>query len=91
METSQIVIDVPDTIAVSVGLSELEKEVKCHLAIKCYLDNKITIGQAARLAGMKRMEFEIYLADNGFPTSLYDMDDLQSDLAKMNNFSVPAR
>nr|WP_280990973.1 UPF0175 family protein [Leadbettera azotonutricia] len=51
----------------------------------------MTIGVAARYAGMNRCEFEQYLAQYNVPCSLLEYDDVIADLEKMKGIAVPAR
>ena len=41
---------------------------------------KVSIGKAAEIAGMDRISFETFLTDLGIPNSLYDVEELESDL-----------
>jgi predicted HTH domain antitoxin len=85
MIAHQITIDLPQEIIGLPSSAGVEQEVKRYLAVKYYREEALTIGKAAELAGMGRMEFEIFLAHNQIPISLLDYDDIQSDLAKMKN------
>jgi predicted HTH domain antitoxin len=87
MTTHQITIDLPQEIAGLPGSAEVEQEVKCYLAVKYYQKEALTIGKAAELAGMNRMEFELFLAHNQIPISLLTYDDIQEDLVKMENIT----
>jgi predicted HTH domain antitoxin len=85
MTTYQITIDLPQEIGGLPDDAEVEQEVKRYLAVKYYQEEALTIGKAADLAGMNRMEFELLLARNQIPISLLEYDDIQADLAKMKN------
>jgi predicted HTH domain antitoxin len=54
------------------------------LAIKCYQRSLLSIGKAAELAGMSKINFEIYLSENRIPVSNLDYSDISSDLKKLN-------
>lgn len=55
-------------------------QVKAVLAIHLYLEEVISIGKAAQLAGQNRVEFELLLVDMGLPVVRYDLADYQQDL-----------
>jgi predicted HTH domain antitoxin len=87
MTAHQIIIDIPQDIPGLPGSAEVEQEVKRYLAVKYYQEEILTIGKAADLAGMNRMEFELFLARNQIPISHLDYNDIQADLAKMKNIT----
>jgi predicted HTH domain antitoxin len=90
MTAYQITIDLPQEIIELPGSAKIEQEVKRYLAVKYYQEEALTIGKAAELAGMNRMEFEFFLAHSQIPISLLDYDDVQADLAKMKNITSAA-
>jgi predicted HTH domain antitoxin len=90
MTKHQITIDLPRETVGLPGNAEVEQEVKRYLAVKYYQEEALTIGKAAELAGMNRMEFELFLARNQIPISHLDYDDIQADLAKMKNITKAA-
>ena len=57
------------------GLKELLKEN----AAKLYIEGKVTISEAASLAGLTIWEMEKYLIDKGFKSD-YSIDDLEREL-----------
>jgi predicted HTH domain antitoxin len=67
MSAQQITIEIPQDIMENLTARELIREVKCYLAVKYYQEEALTIGKAAELAGMNRMEFELFLARNDSP------------------------
>ncbi|HEU4882630.1 MAG TPA: UPF0175 family protein [Longimicrobium sp.] len=56
-----------------------ETEVRRELAIVLYQREKLSLGRAAQLAGMKKFEFNELLADRGIPMH-YGMEELRQDL-----------
>jgi predicted HTH domain antitoxin len=44
----------------------------------------LSIGKAAELAGMSKVNFEIHLSENKIPISNLDYSDISSDLKKLN-------
>ena len=53
------------------------------LAVKCYQLSMLSIGKAAELAGMSRVNFETYLSENKIPVSNLDCSDVPDDLEKL--------
>jgi predicted HTH domain antitoxin len=90
MISHQITIDVPQDIMGFLSDNEVEREVKCYLAVKFYQKEVLTIGKAAELAGMNRMEFEQFLVQNQIPISLLDYDDFCADLRRMKHLTAPS-
>jgi predicted HTH domain antitoxin len=88
IDMPQIVISVPDEFLTS--MNKVELEIKRYLAVKYYQEEALTIGKAADLAGMNRMEFELFLSHNQVPISLLNYEDIQVDLAKMKNITRSA-
>lgn len=55
-------------------------QVKAALAIHLFLEGLISIGKAAELADVPRVEFEWLLIEMGLPTVPYGLDDYEQDL-----------
>lgn len=69
------------------GASRLsETEVRRELAIVLYQREKLSLGRAAQLAGMKKFEFNGLLADREIPMH-YDEADLRQDLATLQGLA----
>ena len=62
---------------------ELEKQIKISFALSLYCQHKITIGKAAQLAGLSRLKFETFLAENKVPVSNLTFDDIAGDVEKL--------
>lgn len=79
-------ISIPETIVLSARQSnrEFEMEAKRAIALKFYADEKLSLGQAAELAGFSKFEFMKYLGDNHISIFRYESDkcdeELQSDI-----------
>lgn len=56
-----------------------EPELLCELAVVLYQREKLPLGRAARLAGMKKFQFNELLAARGIPIH-YGLHELQQDL-----------
>jgi predicted HTH domain antitoxin len=85
MSTQSISIDFPNDILLAINESEsdLKKRIKIILAIQLYKSQKITIGKAAQISGLTRLEFEKTLSDNNISISNLDEKDILSDIEKL--------
>lgn len=86
MNTQTIIsIDFPSDIflALNENETELKKNIKLSLAIRFYQVDKLTIGKAAQLAGLSRLEFDNLLADNKMPVSNLEIEDVENDMKKL--------
>lgn len=72
MQTMEI--DLPDFVNVET------KELKLILASKLYEDGKLSLGQAAELAGVSKRTFMELLGNYGVSIFNYDVDEIQKDL-----------
>lgn len=68
---------IPDDILQATGMSvaELTQEI----AVLLFQKEKLSIGQASRLAGMSRLQFQHLLASRQIPLH-YDVADFEADL-----------
>lgn len=78
-------IDVPEELLdllqrSRVGTRAGADQVKAALAIHLFLEGVVSIGRAAELAGIPRVEFEWLLREMGLPTVRYDLADYEEDL-----------
>jgi predicted HTH domain antitoxin len=80
-----ISIDLPTDILLA--LNETEKEitqrVKVTLAVQLYGLQKLTIGKAAQLAGLPRLQFEKLLSNNAVAISHLSVDEVMADVKKL--------
>jgi len=85
MNTQTISIDFPSDIFLA--LNETESEIKQHLkilmAVRLYKLEKLTIGKAAQIAGLSRLQFETILSGNEVPISNLTIEDVISDIEKL--------
>lgn len=82
MLTKTVKITVPSDIIIALNDTEeeLANDIKFSMAIKYYQMAKLTIGQAARLAGYTRYEFERLLGKNKIPISNLTVEDAKQDI-----------
>lgn len=85
MVTKEIRVLIPQDIYITLNETEAElrQELQLLLAIRAYRRGKLTLGKAAQLAGISRLQFENYLADHQIPISLLTMEDVYNDLQKL--------
>lgn len=85
MSNQIISIDFPNDILLALNESEsdLKKRIKIILAVQLYKIQKLTIGKAARLSGLTRLEFEKELSKNKIPISNLTEKDIADDIEKL--------
>lgn len=85
MQTQTLSIDIPSDIFVAANetAQEFKNLLKTMLAIHLYQLQKLTIGKAAQLAGMHRLEFETFLSKNKISISNLELDDIEADIDKL--------
>ncbi len=74
-------IIIPDEILQATHMSV--EEVKQELAVLLFQKDKITIGQASRLAGMSQLQFQHLLASRKIPVH-YDVAEFEADLKTLH-------
>lgn len=85
MSIQTISLDFPNDILLALNESEndLKKRIKLLLAIQMYKLQKLTIGKAAQLSGLTRLEFEIELSKNKISISNLTETDVLKDIEKL--------
>ena len=85
MSVQTISVDFPNDILLALNESEndLKKRIKITLAIQLYKLQKLTIGKAAQLSEMSRLEFEKELSKNEISISNLNEEDVLSDIEKI--------
>lgn len=68
---------IPDEVLQSARMSA--DELMQELAVALFQREKLTLGQASRLAGMSRVQFQHLLASRRIPPH-YDVADFEADL-----------
>ncbi len=68
------------TINLELSLTVSENEAKILFAIKLFETGKVSLGQAARLAGFSKRSFIEVLGQHGVPIFNYAVDDLVEEL-----------
>ncbi len=85
MTLQKINIELPSDILLTINESEteLKKRIKLSLAIQLYIQQKITIGKAAQIADMTRLQFETLLSEHKIPVSNLELEDILGDIEKL--------
>lgn len=76
-------LEISDNLLKHIGLTP--EELRLNFAIYLFSAEKITIGQASRIAGIHQMEFQKELAKRKIAIH-YDETDLERDLKTIENF-----
>jgi predicted HTH domain antitoxin len=80
-DTYQLTIELPSIVKNL--LPNTEQEAKQLIATKLYLEESVSIGKAAEIAGMGRVAFETYLSSKKIPISLLTLEDVLMDAEKI--------
>ncbi|OAB58705.1 hypothetical protein AY600_12735 [Phormidium willei BDU 130791] len=72
MATTEFKVDLPSTLSV--------EETKVLLAVKLYEVGKVSVGQAASIAGYSKRAFMEILGHHNVPIFAYSPDELRADL-----------
>ncbi len=72
-----MIVEIPDQVINQSGLSA--GEILLKVAIVLFQEEKLTLGQASRLAGLHQFEFQKELAAREIPVH-YSEEDYQNDL-----------
>lgn len=80
----EVNIAISDTVVLSTRQTnkEFEFEAKRAIALMFYKSEKLSLGQAAELAGLSKYEFMKFLGENNVSVFRFDGDDLEVDLQK---------
>ena len=77
-----LTINIPDNVDLNVG------EAKLMLAIKLFEKGKLTLGQAAEIAGFSKRAFMEITADYSVSPINSAIDDIENDVNNARNYSV---
>ncbi|WP_417908523.1 UPF0175 family protein [Candidatus Electronema sp. PJ] len=85
MNTQQISVDFPADILLALNETEnqLIQRIKLALAVQLYKAQKLTVGKAAQIAGLSRLQFETALAEQEIPLSNLTADEVLDDISKL--------
>ena len=80
-------LEIPDEILLAMRLppAETKSRLKLELAVSLYAQDILSLGKAAELAGISRLQLNDALAKRRVPMH-YTQDDLRDDLAYAASF-----
>ncbi len=70
-------LDIPEELLQATRMSN--EELKQEIAVMLFQKEKLTLGQAAHLAGMNQVQFQHLLASRKIPIH-YDVEEFEEDL-----------
>jgi predicted HTH domain antitoxin len=70
----------PNDLLFSTNMTQ--QEIATELAVALYQREKLSMGQAADIAGMRKMQFQHLLASRDIPLNL-NVSDLEKDIANL--------
>jgi predicted HTH domain antitoxin len=76
---------IPDEILQATGMSEAE--LRQEIAVLLFQKEKLTLGQASRLAGINQLQFQHLLASRQIPVH-YDVSELEEDLKTLRELKL---
>ena len=79
---SQVSFDIPDDLLLTLREQprEFAQEVRLLAAIHYFQAKRLSLGQAARLAGINRLDFLDILADRGIPAFDLSVEDTEAEI-----------
>ncbi|OHD11208.1 MAG: hypothetical protein A2086_08365 [Spirochaetes bacterium GWD1_27_9] len=82
MAMTQLKIEIPESIIIALNESENEflKKMKIYSAMEYFKENKLSLGKAAELAGMKKIDFMMFLGEHNIPVINYSTEDFEKEL-----------
>jgi len=81
MDTITLKVPIPKEMFLTLGLSEREaiEKMKRSLIMELYKKEKISLGKAAELLGMRKLDFIMLLAEEGIPYFDYTDEELEEE------------
>lgn len=85
MPVKSIHIDLPADILLTLNESveELTQRIKVSLAVQLFVQQKVTLGKAAQIADMTRLQLETFLSERNIPISSLELEDVLKDIDKL--------
>lgn len=77
-------IEYPDDLSAVLhqGRDAFEQEAKMAMAVKLFEMGRLTSGQAAKLAGVSRVQFLLDCARFGVPSVSWDQDEIEAEFGR---------
>ena len=80
-----MIINIPDNISTKIGLNE--QDVLLEIAIALFKEEKITLGQASKIARLHQSQFQKILAKRRIPIH-YGIEELEQDLETLKRIRI---
>jgi len=92
MGNVKAVIDLPEELYLSLSASGLTREKIANesrklLALKCFKEKILSLGQSAELSGLSKWDFIEFLGENDVPVVNYDQDEIKRELDVVDKLS----
>ena len=86
MKTAEIKFEIPEKILNSLNQSRIEftKQTRLFTALYLFKEHKLSFGQAAELAGLKREHFLVELDKHEIDFIDYSPDELKEELKRFS-------
>jgi predicted HTH domain antitoxin len=78
-------LTIPDEVLHEARMTE--EELRGEIAVVLFSRERLTLAQAARLAGLPRIEFQRLLASREIPIH-YDVEDFRQDMATLERVGL---
>jgi len=78
-------IEIPDHLLRKTGISA--EDLMLRIAIEFFKEEQLTLGQAARLAGLHQMQFQKELAKRKIPIH-YDVKEFEEDMRTLDKLKA---
>ena len=75
-------VTIPDEILQTARITE--EELRQEIAVLLFQEDRLTLAQASRLAGMDRLRFQHLLASREIPVH-YDVEEFEQDLSTLRS------
>ncbi|GBE01729.1 hypothetical protein BMS3Abin08_01162 [bacterium BMS3Abin08] len=88
MRTEKITFNVPEDVLASlkVGVKGLELDMRRFLALQYFKKKRLSMGKAAKLAGMNRFDFMDFLVSEGVVLFDYDESAVEEELGGVKRY-----
>lgn len=87
MKSIELTVQVPEDVLYTLNETKKEftRKMKLYAAVELYRLQKLSMGKAAELAGMNKVDFLFELGRCGIPAINYDEDDFAEEIARVMN------
>jgi len=86
-QMAEVTIEIPDKFLSVINKATLQQELKKHLAVALYAQEKISLGAAAELSGMSYYDFWQYISQFGLGL-VYTAEELQEDMDTLKELKM---